>query len=136
MCLNCGCGLPTISHGDKRNITLDDLQQASTAQNMPLGQTVFNIIKTMPKVVAQMPEGADKTAVILTMSLMVSNDSLTPDGSPLPDELTSAENSFQSTPIDVQENNPQEPANILGPLYPNTDTSTDVTNVKDNPMIQ
>jgi len=36
---------------------------------------------------------------------------------------------------EVRLNNPQEPANMLGGLNPDTDTSEDVTNVTDNPAI-
>lgn len=71
--------------------------------------------------------------------LEVSNDSLTEDGNPLPPELsgltTSDLTNVPNAPVDVNLNNPQEPANMLGGLNPDSDTSTDVTNVTDNPLI-
>jgi SPP1 gp7 family putative phage head morphogenesis protein len=42
-CLSCGCGLPHDDHGDKRNITLDDVEAAGTAMDIAPGQAGSNI---------------------------------------------------------------------------------------------
>lgn len=72
-------------------------------------------------------------------ALEVSADSLTDDGNPLPPELsgltTSDLTNYPNAPVDVNLNNPQEPANVLGGLDPDTNTRSDVTNVKQNPLI-
>lgn len=72
-------------------------------------------------------------------ALEVSSDSLTDDGNPIPPELsgltTSDLTNVPNAPVDVNLNNPQEPGNMLGNPDPSTDTSTDVTNVTQNPMI-
>jgi hypothetical protein len=43
MCLSCGCGKPNDNHGDQRNITLDDLDQAGQASGTTRDQVVQNI---------------------------------------------------------------------------------------------
>ena len=34
MCMTCGCGKPNDQHGDKANITYDQLQSAAEAANI------------------------------------------------------------------------------------------------------
>ena len=43
MCLSCGCGSPNDDHGDSRNITLNDLDQAAQAAGTSVGQVAQNI---------------------------------------------------------------------------------------------
>ncbi len=43
MCVSCGCGSPNDSHGDQRNITMDDLDQAAQAVGINRDQVVKNI---------------------------------------------------------------------------------------------
>ena len=43
MCMSCGCGSPNDDHGDSRNITLNDLDQAAQAAGTSVGQISQNI---------------------------------------------------------------------------------------------
>ena len=43
MCMSCGCGNPTDSKGDNRNITQDDLNNAAQAANITPEQAAQNI---------------------------------------------------------------------------------------------
>ena len=43
MCVSCGCGSPEDKHGDERNITLSELQQAAEAAGVSLDEVVANI---------------------------------------------------------------------------------------------
>ena len=43
MCMSCGCGSPNDDHGDSRNITLNDLDQAAQAAGSSVGQVAQNI---------------------------------------------------------------------------------------------
>lgn len=49
MCLNCGCGIPEDSMGDKRNITLthEQLKQAGEGNGMTVNQTIDQMIETL-----------------------------------------------------------------------------------------
>jgi hypothetical protein len=47
MCLSCGCHQPTVSHGDKRNITQGDLQQAADASKITLKKAAQNILDSL-----------------------------------------------------------------------------------------
>lgn len=51
MCLTCGCLNPTDSHGDQRNITINQLQKAAMAQKIGLADVIKNFIRTLPVVV-------------------------------------------------------------------------------------
>ena len=44
MCLSCGCGKPNDDHGDQRNITLDDLNQAAQAAGTTRDKVLQNIM--------------------------------------------------------------------------------------------
>lgn len=44
MCMSCGCGSPNDKHGDNRNITLDELDQAAQAAGIGVGQAVQNMV--------------------------------------------------------------------------------------------
>lgn len=43
MCLDCGCGKPNDDHGDPRHITLQRLEQAAVASDLPIHEVVQNI---------------------------------------------------------------------------------------------
>jgi hypothetical protein len=43
MCVSCGCNVPNDDHGDERNITLNDLQEAGQAAGIPLDDVLRNI---------------------------------------------------------------------------------------------
>jgi hypothetical protein len=44
MCLSCGCGKPNDDHGDSRNITLDDINQAAEAAGTTRDRVLQNIM--------------------------------------------------------------------------------------------
>ena len=44
MCMSCGCMQPDNDHGDKRNITRDQLNQAAQAANITPEQAATNIM--------------------------------------------------------------------------------------------
>jgi hypothetical protein len=44
MCVSCGCGSPNDKHGDRRNITLNDLDQAAKAAGTTRDRVVQNIM--------------------------------------------------------------------------------------------
>lgn len=66
MCLSCGCMEPAENHGDKRALTMGRLRKAATAAGLPLGETAWNIGRTLLAV--QDPEEdvplADRAALI------------------------------------------------------------------------
>lgn len=43
MCVSCGCRQLDESHGDDRNITMDDLEQAAEAAGLGVGDVIENI---------------------------------------------------------------------------------------------
>jgi hypothetical protein len=43
MCASCGCGTPNNDHGDRRNITLDQVKQAAAAAGIPISQAGENV---------------------------------------------------------------------------------------------
>jgi hypothetical protein len=47
MCVSCGCGQPNDDHGDSRNITQNDLNNAAQAAGTTPNQVVQNIQKAM-----------------------------------------------------------------------------------------
>ena len=47
MCLTCGCGLPHDNHGNPDYITIEDLEKAARADDMPLDEAVMNVIETV-----------------------------------------------------------------------------------------
>ena len=44
MCVSCGCGSPDDNHGDQRNITMKDLDQAAKAAGTTRDRVVQNIM--------------------------------------------------------------------------------------------
>lgn len=44
MCMSCGCGEPNNDHGDKRNITQNNLDQAAQAAKISASQAAQNIM--------------------------------------------------------------------------------------------
>jgi len=45
MCLSCGCGKPNDDHGDARNITMQDLDQAAVAAGTTRDRVLQNIMQ-------------------------------------------------------------------------------------------
>jgi hypothetical protein len=45
MCLSCGCGEPNESHGDPRNITMQQLEEAAQAGDIAPEQAAQNILE-------------------------------------------------------------------------------------------
>lgn len=43
MCVSCACGSPNDDHGDKRNITMNQLEQAAEAANIGVDEVCQNI---------------------------------------------------------------------------------------------
>ena len=43
MCVSCGCGEPNERHGDDRNITQDDLDDAAAAAKISAAEVARNI---------------------------------------------------------------------------------------------
>lgn len=50
MCMSCGCGKPDDDHGDSRNITMNDLNEAAAAAGISPTQVVQNIKSTWQQV--------------------------------------------------------------------------------------
>ena len=50
MCMSCGCGSPNDTHGDSRNITQDDLNNAAQAANISPQQAAQNIMDTSQQI--------------------------------------------------------------------------------------
>ena len=46
MCISCGCGTPNDDHGDTRNITLQDLDQAAQAAGTTRDRVLQNIMQS------------------------------------------------------------------------------------------
>lgn len=53
MCLNCGCGEANDDHGNRDNITLDDLQKASQATGQSLHETIDHMERGLDQVESQ-----------------------------------------------------------------------------------
>lgn len=47
MCITCGCGRPHDNHGDARNITLEDLDQAAQAAGTTREKVIQNIMHSI-----------------------------------------------------------------------------------------
>lgn len=45
MCISCGCGSPNDDHGDSRNITLQDIDQAAVAAGTTRDRILQNITR-------------------------------------------------------------------------------------------
>ena len=43
MCISCGCGQFNDDHGDRRNITMDDLEQAAVASGLSVDEVAENV---------------------------------------------------------------------------------------------
>lgn len=53
MCLSCGCKKPNDDHGDNRNITMKDIDQAAQAAGTTRDQVAQNIEKTVTQAQGQ-----------------------------------------------------------------------------------
>ena len=47
MCMNCGCGQPHEDHGNKANITADELRAAGDANGQSLRESAQHILETV-----------------------------------------------------------------------------------------
>ena len=47
MCVSCGCGKLNDNHGDNRNITMDQIQQAASAAGQNPRDVASNISKSV-----------------------------------------------------------------------------------------
>lgn len=47
MCLTCGCGLTQDDHGNPHYITIEDLENAARADDIPLDEAVTNLAETV-----------------------------------------------------------------------------------------
>ncbi len=56
MCISCGCGSPNDKHGDQRNITMNDLDQAAKAAGTTRDRVVQNIMHNSQQKPAQQQE--------------------------------------------------------------------------------
>ena len=43
MCISCGCGQCNDNHGDRRQITMDDFEQAAAASGLSVDEVADNI---------------------------------------------------------------------------------------------
>jgi len=53
MCLSCGCGEPWNDHGNPKNITEQDLEDAAKAAGITREQALQNIARTFQEKVAR-----------------------------------------------------------------------------------
>ena len=58
MCMSCGCGEPDNDHGDQRNITQNDLNNAAQAAGITPNQAAENIMASQPAMSSR-TKGAD-----------------------------------------------------------------------------
>jgi hypothetical protein len=49
MCVSCACGRPNDNHGDNRNITMDQIQQAASAAGKSPSDVARNIQQSVQK---------------------------------------------------------------------------------------
>jgi hypothetical protein len=47
MCLSCGCGIPDEDHGDRKNITMTDIEDAADAAGLTVDEVLDNIETTL-----------------------------------------------------------------------------------------
>ena len=47
MCLSCGCGIPDEDHGDQRNITMANIEDAADAAGLTVDEVLDNIETTL-----------------------------------------------------------------------------------------
>jgi len=57
MCVSCGCGSPNDKHGDQRNITLNDLDQAAKAAGTTRDRVAQNIMSSSQQEPSQQGSG-------------------------------------------------------------------------------
>ncbi len=105
MCVSCGCGSPNDDHGDSRNITLDDLDQAAVAAGT-----------TRDKVLQNMMGGSGNTGN--TSNQQVDNAGASSIAQSWPGDANSNQNQNQSSdsqlPADQPSARPGQPGKQLG----------------------
>ncbi len=57
MCASCGCNKVNDQHGDQRNITLKDLDQAAQAAQISREEVVQNLVHSTEQVSPERTEG-------------------------------------------------------------------------------
>lgn len=62
-CLDCGCGLPDVTHGNPDHITWDKLAAAAKATGITPQQAAKNIRKTVKKVGKAAEKADPRTAI-------------------------------------------------------------------------
>lgn len=62
MCVSCGCGSPNDTHGDQRNITMDDIQQAAQAAGTTPQEVADNIQSACQQMGGQAQMSSQSTA--------------------------------------------------------------------------
>ena len=104
MCVSCGCGRPNDDHGDSRNITLNDLDQAAIAAGT-----------TRDKVLQNIMGGSDKTG-----NQQVDNAGASSIAQSWPNGANSKQSSDSQLPADQPPEKPGKPGKQLG-----TETGSD-----------
>lgn len=61
MCLSCGCGKPNEDWGDERHFTMEKLDQAAQAADIPREQAVQNIVNTVAQTQGQQSSSGQPT---------------------------------------------------------------------------
>lgn len=60
MCVSCGCGQLNENHGDNRNITLGQIEQAASAANISVEEVCENIEQASAGDVANAGDAAQR----------------------------------------------------------------------------
>jgi|SRR5690348_13248716 len=101
MCVSCGCGRPNDDHGDSRNITLNDLDQAAIAAGT-----------TRDKVLQNMMGGANDTSN--TNNQQVDKAGASSIAQSWPGDTNSNQSSDSQLPADQPPTKPGQPGKQLG----------------------
>ena len=110
MCVSCGCGRPNDDHGDSRNITLNDLDQAAIAAGT-----------TRDKVLQNMMGGANNTGNSNNSSnQQVDQAGASSIAQSWPGDTNSNQSSDSQLPADQPPTKPGQPGKQLG-----TESGTD-----------
>lgn len=101
MCVSCGCGSPNDDHGDSRNITLNDLDQAAIAAGT-----------TRDKVLQNMMEGSGNSGN--TSNQQVDTAGASSIAQSWPGDSNSNQSSDSQLPADQPAARPGQPGKQLG----------------------
>jgi len=64
MCMSCGCKQPNEDHGDKRHITMSDLEAAAQANETQVDDVVQNIYDTFQEAGGRQAVSAGRTGQV------------------------------------------------------------------------